>query len=74
MQAFKFHSQVLEKNVIEDTFSHNILINYLCKSNNLSGAMQLVGGMFIHGLIPDLVTYGALIDGYFEGRKCCSDL
>ncbi|KAJ6978518.1 hypothetical protein NC653_026821 [Populus alba x Populus x berolinensis] len=43
---------------------HNILINFLCKSNKFAAARQLLARMYVHGLVPDVVTFGTLIDGH----------
>ncbi|XP_058070976.1 pentatricopeptide repeat-containing protein At3g53700, chloroplastic-like [Magnolia sinica] len=63
--SLKYFNMIIEdKDLVKDVVPYNILINYLYKNRNIEGGKQLLSSMFTRGLIPDLVTYSTLIDGY----------
>ncbi|PHT44799.1 hypothetical protein CQW23_13957 [Capsicum baccatum] len=53
--------QVME--TLPNVFNYNIVVDALCKDENLVAAITLKNEMKQKGIHPDTVTYGSLIDG-----------
>ncbi|GAA0149032.1 hypothetical protein LIER_08309 [Lithospermum erythrorhizon] len=68
-EALSYAKPIMETNLVEDAFLHNIIMDYCCKSKDTAKAEQILCSMFVQGLIPDLITYGTLIDGYCKEGK-----
>ncbi|GER44931.1 pentatricopeptide repeat-containing protein [Striga asiatica] len=63
-EALRIHKWILEKNLSKDAFCHNILVSYLLRSGDICGTNQILCSMFVRGFVPDVITYGTLIEGY----------
>ncbi|CAN1828751.1 Pentatricopeptide repeat-containing protein At1g79540 [Linum perenne] len=64
----------LDRKVVPDITTYNILIKYCCLGGNIDEAYKLLNELPLRGLSPDSVTYGTLINGLLRlGREKKAD-
>ncbi|KAK8953718.1 Pentatricopeptide repeat-containing protein [Platanthera guangdongensis] len=67
--ALQLHSKLLTIHTSPDLHTYNILMNALCKINDLWTAAWLLDVMPKVGVSPNSVTYNTLIDGYCRSEN-----
>ena len=57
-----FHGMI-ERGLVPDVWSYNILIKGYCKFERVGEAMNLLEDMFLKNLVPNIITYNSVVDG-----------
>ncbi|RYQ97234.1 hypothetical protein Ahy_B08g093255 [Arachis hypogaea] len=63
---------VIERGVVPDVWSYNILIKGYCKINKVDEAKNLMKDMFRKNIVPNIVTYNSLVDGLCKAGRISS--
>ncbi|XP_016168078.1 pentatricopeptide repeat-containing protein At5g16640, mitochondrial-like [Arachis ipaensis] len=71
-EAKNLFYMVIERGVVPDVWSYNILIKGYCKINKVDEAKNLMKDMFRKNIVPNIVTYNSLVDGLCKAGRISS--
>ncbi|KAL3626579.1 hypothetical protein CASFOL_030128 [Castilleja foliolosa] len=64
----KYLNWIIEKGLVTNVFSYNMVIDCFCKANMMDKAIEMFQMMSKMGIFPNLVTFNTLIAGYSRNR------
>lgn len=66
IKLLKLLAEMVEKGMVPDTVTYNVLTNGFCKENNVEGGFKIGNQMSHRGVALDEITYTTLIHGWVQ--------